>query len=284
MAQTPDGKEIVVTWPTEGERFIAFSPNWCDRTTWYYSSIYVEDEVASPTADPKVFQLAHPNVIDTSHGKLTGEDFLRDSEGRSYLVEVKVNGVVLTERPPFEDVGGDYVVDYAAGSISFDVAPVSTPLVTYHYENGSAWVITPPAGKIILLRQAEVQFSDPIVITDTIVYQAYGVADAWVPDLVSAGAIPSGTRVPLGDPTVYKTLQDFINEANGAYPVIPPNGGAKRGTPVATHTFPWLYANAQAAIGIDYARGMEVEVKLKNDRAFEGFAATATFYGVLSNA
>jgi len=258
--RTSDGKVIASQWPTEGKRNTLISPNWCDPTTWYNNAVRVVDELAVDSGDHLTYILAHQNVIDLYHGKVTQEDFLCDGGSNSYRVVVKVNGVSRSERNPHFGVGGDFVCDYRLGKVTFTEALESSDvvLVTYHYENGSTWIIRPEPGYVLKIGRAEVQFSGDVGINDTVKFQVY-----------VGGA-------PYGNATTYKTMIDYINEANGAYPSIPVLGGdGWRGCSQPVYTYPWQYASL---IELRSSYGAEIRIFLEHDTAFSGAVATATFY------
>jgi hypothetical protein len=259
---TSDGKTIVAMWPTEGTRKTFITGNWCDKTTWYQKSVRVVDEVADCTNPPTytIYAVDHTFLIDTYHGKISQEDFLKDASQNSFRVVVKVNDVAKTEQDPHTASGGDYTVNYATGVITFLSALTDTDVVkvTYHYQNGSEYTIKPDAGKKLKIRTAEVQFTKDITITDTVKFQLYVAGN------------------PYGDPVVYKTLMDYINEANGAYPEIASMGtGNWRGIPQGVVTFPWNYL---AMTELKSSIAMEIRIKLDHEIPFTGTCATATFY------
>lgn len=278
LPRTSDGKSVVVTWPTEGNKTTIVSPNWCDPTTWISHAARVVDETATDSGDHTTYTLAHDKVIDVYHGKMSNEDYFKDGGGHSYRVVVKVNGTTKTEQDPHTGTGGDYTINYAAGSVTFLSAlqDGDTVTVTYHHATDSEFVLKPTSGKRLSLRRAEVQFSEDIGLTDSITFNAYGLVDVFAPQLVQNNVLPSGTMIPLGDPVVYKTMLDFINDANGAYPVIPAMGGNTwRGMSKAISIFGWDYA-AMTQLVSTY--GMEIRIKLEHDTPLTGTVATATFY------
>jgi len=277
--KTDDGKKLVSTWPTEGSKTTAISPNWCDKTTWYHNAIRVDGYVAYCDNAPTytIYDMGSLSIIDTYHGKISGEDFLKSDDGYSFRVTVKVNGVEKTEQDPHYGSGGDYTINYDTGKITFLNALTESDVVTttYFYASGSEWVLSPLAGKTLKVSRAEVQFSDDIEITDTIIFQAYGLVDVFAPQLVN-NPFPSGTKIPLGDADVMKTIMDYINDANGAYPEIPAlGGGGWRGMSRKIITFPWDY---QSVTDLFSSAGMEIRIKLEHDVPFNGAVATATFY------
>ena len=249
--------------PPSGMKSNQISQNWCDPTTWWYSAVRMTDEVAA-TTDPsrKVWNLAHDNVIDVFHGKLTGEEALPD-----YLVVVKVNGSQKVEQDPHIGSGGDYVIDYAAGTVTFfdSVPGGSDPVVSYYHENGSTWIIQPTQGETWKLKGAESQFSEDIILTDTMVYEVW----AWDPN-------NPGQKMMVAFPDYYKSIYDFINDSNKAYPPVPALGGPGwRGATKSTYVFAWDFQTTTELIS---SYGMELRVRLEHDKPYGGTFATGTFY------
>jgi hypothetical protein len=277
---TSDGIPILASKKPDAPKLTFISPNWCDRTTWHSSSVYIEDEAAVDSGDHLTYQLDHENVVDVYHGKITFEDSLRDADVRSYRVTVKVNGVSKTERDPHVGSGGDFSVDYAAGTVTFFSALEVTDVVTvtYHYANGSSYVIAPTSGKKLLIEKVEVQFSDDIVMGDTFVFQAYGLVEVFAPKLIEPPYnIPAGTKIPLGDPLKYKTMGDLLNDSNHAYPAYPALGTSNwRGLQRPAYVFAWDYDVGATLLYASY--GMEIRVSLEHESVCGGSFATVTFY------
>lgn len=295
FAKTQNGKLLAGLWPTEGDGPTLFSPDWTDPCTWYHQSTRVVDEVAADTGDQLTYQLpgwsASRCIVDVYHGKISEEDNLLDGR-HSYRVEVKVDRgggpIARTEQDPHFGSGGDFTVDYDAGTITFlsalGVSDVVT--VTYHYVDRSAgdgtaslWVLKPAPGKILQIKSSEVQFSSDIVLTDSVEFSVWGLVDVFAPQLLDTatppGPYPSGTLIELRK-QAYKTMRDYYNEANGTYPQMPALGGAGwRGLQTATNTFPWVY---QTLTDLSSAAGMEIRIRLLHDAPFGGEYATATFY------
>jgi hypothetical protein len=195
-------------------------------------------------------------------------------------VGVRVNAVTKIERDPHFGTGGDYTVDYAAGTVTFLSACQLEDVVevTYHYAASSIYIIEPDAGKILIIDKVEAQFSEDISMNDTFLFQAFGLVDAFAPYLMEPPYnLPSGTKIPLGDPLAYKTLLDLLNDANHAYPLYPPLGGNNwRALKKASCIFSWNY---DVGATILHARhGMEIRVSLQHDAVCGGAFATATFY------
>lgn len=275
---TADKRPIVALSKPDSTKKTVITHDWTDSTTWTEASVRVVDEVATDGGAHTTYTLAHPNVIDTYHGKLSQEDFLLDSGGNSYRVGVKVNSVAKTEQDPHSAAGGDFTVDYAAGSVTFLLAlqPTDTVTVTYHYATSSVFTVKPETGKSLRVEFAEVQFSDDVVLNDAVVFQPMGLVDVFAPQLMPG--VPSGTKIPLGNPVIYKTMTDFQNDAVKSYPVYPVLGGPGwRGSQRPVIVFDWDYLSS-TVLRSDY--GLEIRVFLQHDVALGGYYATATFYCV----
>jgi len=280
--RTGDGKQIVSTWPTEGSRKTVITSNWADKTTWYYGATVADHEVASVTTSGTVYQLSNTHIVDTGHGKITGEDDLTDANGRSFRPSVSgtVSGTttVYTEVDPHTGTG-DFTLDYDTGEVTFDPAlPIDAEVkASYHYAGSSSYTFGPSPGKKLMVKDVEVQFSTDLVLTDTVSFEAFGYVDVFAPQYLQSngGPYPSGTKIPLSK-TVYKTMMDYVNEANGALPNITKLGGdGWRGMPSDVVIFPWNY---QAMTALSSAAGMEIRIKLEHDIPFDGSVATVTFY------
>lgn len=275
------GLPRVVIEKSASSKSSAYTHDWTDKTTWYQEAIRIVDETVNPLT-PGVYTtytLAHTFVIDTYHGKITQEDYLVDTNGNSYRVSVKVNGVSKVEVDPHTGVG-DFTVDYAAGRITFSPALIDTDIVTvtYHYATSSKFTIKPQENMRLTLEFVEVQFSDDVVITDTVKFQAYGYVIAFAPQLAvsNGGPLPDLTKIPLGNPVTYKGFRDFYNDAVKSYVAYPALGGSGwRGMSRPIYVFDWDYVRATE---LNAAAGMELVTFLEHDVPFTGTYATVTFY------
>ena len=263
-----DGKPLIATTVAEGLKANKITPNWCDPTTWWYSSLYVENEVASKKDgyDGYIYELSHHNIIDSFHGKFTGEWNQLDINGNSLRVLVKVNDVEKAEKDPCTLVG-DYEVNYNSGEIRFysQVQESSIVKVSYHYENGSTWILSPDNGEVCRIKSIECQFSEDVEMTDSMIYEIYAYNPYDLPN-----------KVQVTSPDVYKTMWDFINDANKAYPKIPAIGGATwRGLNSNVYVFSWDF---QSASSLSSLFGVELRVRLEHNIPFKGTCCTGTFY------
>ena len=273
---TTDNRLRVAMEKSDGTGTDFYSHNWADETTWYTDSTRIVDEVATDSGDLLTYNLVKTNIIDTYHGKITGEDDLLDASSNSYRVTVKVNDVVKTEQDPHPASGGDYTIDHAAGTITFLTALIGsdTVKVTYHYANTSVFKIIPAAGKKLSIEVVEVQFSDDIIISDTVSFITYGFVEVFAPHLTPS-PYPAGTKIPIKT-FKYKTMKDYQNAAFKSYVTYPALGGMSwRGMPQPVVVFDWDY---QRGLSLLSSLGMESHLVLEHDAPFGGSWATATLY------
>jgi hypothetical protein len=254
------GNDRVQIDPPEGSRLEVISPNWCDKTTWFEESVEVTDEALTDSGDGLTFNPATARVwVDVMHGKLTGERELRES----HQPQIEVDGSPVEENSPGA-TDKDYSINYSTGAVTFNSSQSGKTVVAkrYHYENGATFTVAPIEGKILRITQIEVQFSENVELNDTVLFQLYVGGN------------------PYGDPTVYQTMMDFINEASLAYPSIPKMGGSSwRGMKGAVHIFRWPYSE-RGATDLKASLGMAIKIKLEGNNEFGGDVAVATVYGI----
>lgn len=280
IQQDSDMRLEVATGPPVGltERVLV-SPNLCDATTWYQQSTRVTDEAATDSGDGLTFNLANSNVIDLYHGKVYDEYHVRQDGGAEYAVVVKVDTVEMTQREPFASSGGDYTVDYANGTITFGSSQAgSTVEVSYNYAGSSVWSVIPSSGKRLDIQYAEAQFSSDLEMTSSMIVSIHGYVDVFAPQLMvsNGGPIPDGTVIEL-DRWPYQTIDNIIEEAVSAQPVIPIIGTNSRGTTTTRQIFPFRY---NAARDIRNAYGMMLCIQMGDDVPWDGERASVTFYSV----
>lgn len=277
--KTKDGRIKTANGKGDETRTNFYSFNWCDKTTWYQAATYVSNEAATDSGDHTTYILAHQSVIDNYHGKITLEDTLKDSSNRSYRVVVKVNGTTKTERDPHLGSGGDYSINYAAGTVAFYLAldAADVVAVNYFYATTSLFKFAPTSGKLLSLSMAECQFSVDIDMTDSIILEVHGYVDVFAPQYLQSngGPYPSLTKIPIMNFT-YKSIQDLMNDSFRAYPVVKAIGGSGwRGIAQDMAVFDWDYV---ASTSMRASQGIEMRVKLAHDTPFGGTFATVTFY------
>jgi len=205
--ESADGAPITAGVKPARPKLTFISCNFCDQTTWFDAAARVVDEVAVDQGDHQDYVVAHGPLIDVFHGKITFEDKLRDANGHSYRVVVKVNGVEKDEQDPHLGTGGDYTLDYALKTVHFltPLTGTETVQVTYHYAGGnpglpaSTYIVRPIDGKMLIVDRVEVQFSGDIELTDTFKFQAFGLVDACAPQLMQSATIPIVAIDPLNN-------------------------------------------------------------------------------------
>jgi hypothetical protein len=234
--------------------------NFCDATTWFQGSVRVTDEEMT-TQDParETFTASHALWIDLIHGKVADENEVSSA----YVPVIKVDGEVVLEDLPFGGEERDYYIDYKAGTVFFHEGIGENAVVTasYSYATNSTFEVRPVSGKMLRLIETECQLSTDMTMKDDLWYGIY--------------ATLPGIGEVLVKEKRYKTVNDFIAEASGSYPLIPAFGGDLRGC-AETVTFKWdLFL--QSRTDIKSSLGMAVKVHLDNNIECEGSLATVTF-------
>lgn len=267
-----------------GKEVIYATHNLCDETTWYSESARVVDE-ALPETDGLTYQSANICWTDMVNGKVFDEDGLIEDQKtfepgdpHGYAIIVKSDGVEMTPRAPFAASGGDYVIDYALGTITFAATQAGKSVTaSYSHKNGAGWIMKPLAGKALVIEKAEIQFSADINMNATFTMEVYGFADIFAPFLVNTfdppGPLPPGTPIAI-ETSKYKSLDQIVDEAVAAFPEIPAMGG-DRGFAQARHVFQFHYAAVRTLWS---SLGMHVRVFVEGGSSFGGERATATFY------
>ena len=266
---------VFATTKSDVTKKTLYSFDWTDKTTWYIDAVRVVTE-APANSGGGLYTLAHQSVIDTYHGNITGEDFLLNPNGFSYRVAITVDGTPQVEQNPALGAGGDFTMDYAAGTVQFlagkEPAGGAVVLVTYHYATTSRFIIKADAGRILAIDNVECQFAEDVIYTDTVKFQSMGPWELFAPGL----GLPPGTMIPLGNPLLYKGMRDIFNDATRAYPKYPPLGGPGfRGMQTPVIICCWDYIGATV---LKSSLGLEIWLSLESDVPFGGDFATCTFY------
>lgn len=288
--RTADWRLRIATEKGTAPKRNIYSHNFGDTTTWAQGSTYVADEAATPISPDNGlatrFALAFPNVVDTYHGKTFQERLLLDSDGRSYRVAVRVNGVAQVERDPHyaaPQPGETFTVDYAAGEITFltPIADNADVRVDYHYAGSSLFKVKPTPGKLMILGRAEAQFSIPINPKDTCIFAVKGYAAVFAPAQVLAGQLAPTDLVTIED-FHYQTMADFQSDAMGSYPTYPAMGdpGNWRALAYPVTVFDWMYMEGTP---ISSRAGMELWLYLLHDQPYEGQLASVSLYNTESD-
>lgn len=244
----------------EGSGIVFVTHNWCDKTTWYHGSTRVTGEELSDSGDGLTFNSSQPNWVDLVHGKIYREDLI----AAAYLAKVYIDSVEATPRAPWAASGGDYEIDYEAGDVTFFSSQAGKTITAdFSYAASSLFTISPDAGKRLWVEYSEVQFSKNVGLQGSIHFQPWAYNPADLPNKMAVSAA-----------TTYKTLDNFIEEANGCYPIIPAMTGA-RGFQHDRLTFPFKYSTIKE---LHSSLGLEIRVWCEGDAAFDGEYGTATFY------
>jgi hypothetical protein len=258
--------------------------NWGDKTTWYQEAIKVTQKTLTRDGgDGRIYHSSEPNWIDASHGKLYMEDWVL-SYGTSsfdfsdYKIIVTVDDVEKTESTIDSDAwpntDGDFYVDYENGDVKFDEDPGASAVVKATYykvdpakstADQSRFTVKPESGHMLRIEKVEVQFTKGINLSDTMVSAAF----APLPPTYEVGEVPDSRAM-------YKSFMDYLNEAQGNYPVVPSGFiTGSRGLNVDMIQLPWNWLGIKLLKSSQLA---EIRMWLENGNVFTNGIATATFY------
>lgn len=261
-----------------GDRLWCFSTNFCDRTTWFPGSIYVEEKsIGTGNGSTVEFSMGDTYIIDVTHGKISQEDDLLPAmfgkDGDTFSPVVKLDSTAKTERGYDKNSGGDYEIDYVTGTVTFFSAPANGVDVraSYFKAYSSIQIIAPPAGKQFEFEDIELQFTDDLVITTNI------VAEIWA---YNPYDLPNKMYIP-GTRGTYKNLHDFINWSKGSFPVIPQFGGS--GPRALKGDIYHMRVVYRSPIILKSSLGVEWRIYLADDIPLQGSFGTVTLYGIMNN-
>ena len=275
-----DGNLKIVTEPLAGSKFNLMSVNWCDKCSWYEGSTKITDETLTDSGDGLTFNSSKTYWIDMKHGRITNEDNIVAANGNKWIVSVTSDNVAKTESPA-GTTSADYQVNYEAGTITFNSSQAGkTVKATFWYAVTGTFTVKPLPGKKIKILYVEVQFSKNIVLNDSMVFIPYGYAGVFAPQYVPT-PYAFTDLIPLQAAAKYKTRDDYVNESNGTYPLIPAFGGnGWRGSSEDVITLPWKYLTRTDLFS---SYGMEIRISMENNAVMGGELATATFYCISEN-
>jgi hypothetical protein len=258
--------------PREGVGANYYTPNLCDRTTWYEGVTIVTEFALTDSGNQILWNTntTHDGPwIDLTHGKLFAEDLITAATP-TLLCKVEVStdaGTTWVEKTEntFDDTDGDYSVDYAAGTISFNSALGGSDQVRASFSKAPATMthtIKPGTGKRIRIVHVETQISKDVGITANVNYEVW----AYNPnDLPNKMCIKK---------SIYKTLNDFLYESTGVYPIFPKMDISNpRGIPEDIIVVPFNYTATR-----DIVDSLGVEIRVVLSKPFTGTVCNSTFY------
>lgn len=258
--------------PREGTGTNFYTPNLCDQTTWYEGSTAVADFALTDSGDLTTWNTngTHPGPwLDLTHGKVFQEDVLTAATP-AYLCKVEVStdgGTTWVEKTEnsIDGADGDYSVNYAAGTVTFNSALNGGDQVRASFSKAAATfllTIQPEAGKRIRIVHVETQLSVDVGITDDVVYEVWAYDPNDLPNKM------------LVKKSTYKTINDFLYESTGVYPKFPAiDASGPRGLAQDVIVVPFNYTASR-----DIVDSQGVEIRMKLNTPFTGLLCTSTFY------
>ena len=276
--KTPEGLFLVSPMKSFEIPSVAYcTPNYADKTTWWYESTRVTDEVATDSGDGKTWTLANGAdplvcVYRLTDGDLTNHLY----SPASYRVIVKRNGVDISADEYGYEGGSTasgktypYQVNYTTGAITFDVSQAGQS-ITASYSKGlyGRFRLTAPAGHKLCLEHVELQFTTE-----------HG---AWLSPMEFVAIFdgsPTDTEVVVG---VYRNMADILNKFNPGS-LIPPAGEFTKSIYQLPYVYPSGYTIVPTGTAITKSNTMHgLELRMKYPTiSFDPTLceiATATFY------
>lgn len=164
------------------DQFTIATPNFCDPTTWYQDSAAWDGGDGSPgysmtdSGDHATFTSGKNNWINIDDFRMAIQEYSSYKVGPwkasgawwtkgAFRPVIKVNGVVATS---------GYVIDYAAGSVTFD-SPVASPYdvkATFRQANTADFVVRCPSGRRFI-PHVEINVSKDVVLNGCTVLEIY---------------------------------------------------------------------------------------------------------------
>lgn len=271
---TSDNFIRVTQEPREGDAKNFYSPNFCNRTTWYENSTKVTNYSLTDSGDLTTWNtngVHNGPWVDLYHGKLFNEDNLLVAKpDYGVKVEVSTNAgadwTVKTQNVFGDTATGDYEINYANGTVTFNSALGVGNLVRATFAKAPSsmlWTMKPDAGKRLKLLYAEIQMTLDVEMQSDIQYQT------WV---YNPYDLPNKVMIFIFK---YKTISDLLYESTGVYPVVPGFGGTgPRGLGnQQVVIFPFQYNTAR-----DILASQGVEIRIVTDKVHTGTYSTTTLY------
>jgi len=185
------------------------TPDYSSRQTWWYDTTAVTDEILTADGTFTNYTTTRTPSNGWDHDWIYWKKIPNNArQSRPELKPViKVNDVVVTT---------GFSINNKTGVVTFSTALTVSDVVkaSYHYANSSEFILTPTAGKKLLVDYVETQFSagcGEIPAGCRMVFQAIYNGPA-----VPAMGIPANYDVPLKTYEYY-TGSDFMNESTRAY-------------------------------------------------------------------
>lgn len=281
----PDGVMRVALSGRQGKEVNYGSIDFADKTTWYPESVRVTDK---PVADMGngTWSLGDVDIIDILGGHIFDEDAaVKDqqeanpADPHGYLVALTVDGDVKAPRKSYMTTGGDYVLDYSTGIITPGAGEDwagKTVLASYSKANTSGFSLIPTdPGRTLVVGKVRVKVSSDIELKDTIKVQFLGPAGVFAPHLVAANVVPADYLLEIADSTLYKTIDQLLDEVDDAEEFASGGFVGVRGFEQGRRIFTFRYETVRTLYS---SLGMQMRISLENDIVCGGERATAVFY------
>ncbi len=276
-AEITNKPDVYVRKP-DGARAYVFGVDFTDQKTWYTVAEQVIDEdVGTGNGILTAFQLDHGAlalagevILNLCQGLITDDHLMAPPGGSvgGFCPVIELDGVPLTMREPYETGGGDYLLDFVTGLVTFFTPPGVGVAITASYYYVPAGVgpllkAGPPPGKKWTIDKAEAQISADLETDD------------WFTDTIMMNVFhtPSGFTDPANE-VRYHNYGNLLDYAAGSFVSYPACSGA-RGIAKPTHIFRWEYQTP-----ITLYPDFEIRAWTKHARPLAASRATVVMYAL----
>ncbi len=275
-AYDEEGKQKVTSESIIGAEKFVYSPNFCDRCSWWEGSTFIENfQLTHEATEILTYKTFHTNNthlywIDLAHGRINDEDSITEVHTTLIpVIEKSTNSGSSWISAGVEDT--DFSIDYPNGKIVFVNSVGSSTLIraSFHKENEFLCTVQPDEGMQLKMVYCEAQMSTDIK------YKANLVTETWV-----YNPFDPPNKI-LYKKKVHKNVMNMMQEAVDPPALYPAIGGTDylgqvpRFTSNDTATLKFNYLAIQP---MKNSQGVELRFKIKNNIPFQGEWGNATFY------
>lgn len=240
-----DGVQKAVYRLTRGGGYRSASHNFCDPCSWWQESVHASEVATTDDGAQTSYTIdGTAKIVDLRHGRVTFEDVItvetvapNGNTMDDVVPTVSVDGVAIDLANEDATSGGDrYTIDYPNRKIVFGVArdPNAVVTITCRRAASSRYTWVPPDNQKLSLEDAEVDVTEDIDMTASIITTGYG-----------SHTVLTGGQVVALETRSYKKFADFHRLAREFYGPIPGNFGGSGGYGnVNAWTFKWQYVRA----------------------------------------
>lgn len=240
----PQVEVISRTGSPSFNQYTITSHNWCKKTTWFQQYDTWTNQAMEPDV-PGVYttyKLSNPNNntiwINIDDFTTTLQDYAINASPYGQVGVWQKDGTLTGKadyRPVIKvdgtPVTSGYIIDYAVGKVTFSPALNSGNVVTASFRSvkstsGSEFIIRPKPGKKISIPHTEINMTEDVVITGTVIFEVWAGTPDWL-------MIPEYEPYYLQYRMEYKSMAQIFGLSVVGSDSYPPMGGTNLVTPSA---------------------------------------------------